>query len=33
MRLILNGYQDRVAWIYKYTRIANGNDEREITYS
>jgi hypothetical protein len=32
MCLILNGYQDRTVWIYKYKNSVNGNRQREITY-
>jgi len=32
MCLILNGYQDRIVWIYKYKNRANGNKDTEITY-
>ena len=26
--LILNGYRDRAVWIYKYTSLVNGNEEK-----
>jgi len=32
MCLIMNGYQERTVWIYKYKNSVNGNKEREITY-
>jgi len=30
--LILNDYQERTVWIYKYKNSVNGNKEREIIY-